>query len=90
MSSSDSTEIQQLLQEDDLTLRSFEHELTGLQKDVGQCEAKAEEIKTEIVDLLTQEAQVQNALAYDISDIQKTILLKANINECRSDTRNNG
>jgi chromosome segregation protein len=57
-------EIQQLLQEDDLTLRSYEHELTSLQKEVGEREAKTEEIKTEIVDLLKHEAQVQNALAY--------------------------
>lgn len=58
------TEIQHVLQEDDLTLRSYEHELTGLQKEVGEREAKAEEIKTQIVDLLKHEAQVQNALAY--------------------------
>ena len=58
------TELQQLLQQDDDTLRSYEQEMSSLQQNVGQQEAKAEEIKTEIVDLLKQEAQVQNALAY--------------------------
>ena len=58
------TELQQFLQEDDDTLRSYEQEMTGFQQNVGQREAQAEEIKTEIVDLLTQEAQIQNALAY--------------------------
>ena len=58
------TELQQFLQQDDDTLRSYEQEMSGLQQNVGQQEAKAEEIKTEIVDLLKQEAQVQNALAY--------------------------
>lgn len=57
-------EIQQLLQQDDGTLRSYDQETSRLQQDVTLREAKAEEIKTEIVDLLKQEAQVQNALAY--------------------------
>ena len=58
------TELQRLLRQDDDTLRSYEQEMSGLQQNVEQREAKTEEIKTEIVDLLKQEAQVQNALAY--------------------------
>ena len=57
-------ELQQFLRQDDDTLRSYDQEMTALQGDVQQREAKAEEIKTEIVDILKQEAQVQNALAY--------------------------
>jgi chromosome segregation protein len=57
-------ELQQFLQQDDAMLRSYEQETARFQQDVALREAKAEEIKTEIVDLLKQEAQVQNALAY--------------------------
>jgi chromosome segregation protein len=57
-------ELQQLLQQDDDTLRSYEQETSRFQQDVVLREVKAEEIKTEIVDLLKQEAQIQNALAY--------------------------
>jgi len=57
-------EIQQLLLQDEMSLRTSEQETTALQQAMVQHEASAEEIKTEIVDLLTQEAQVQNALSY--------------------------
>ncbi|MBI3796848.1 MAG: chromosome segregation protein SMC, partial [Deltaproteobacteria bacterium] len=57
-------EIQQLLLQDEMLLRTSEQETTAFQQTLAQCEASAEEIKTEIVDLLTQEAQVQNALSY--------------------------
>jgi len=57
-------EIQQLLLQDEMSLRTSEQETTALQQTMAQHEASAEEIKTEIVDLLTQEAQVQNALSY--------------------------
>jgi len=59
-----SMEIQQLLQEDDALLRTYEQEIGAQQQSLGEREARAEEIKTEIVDLLTQEAQIQNALSY--------------------------
>ena len=57
-------ETQQLLLQDEALGRSHEQETTILQRTLAQHEAVAEEIKTEIVDLLTQEAQVQNALTY--------------------------
>ncbi len=57
-------DIQQLLLQDEALLGTHEQETTALQHTLAQREAAAEEIKTEIVDLLTQEAQVQNALAY--------------------------
>jgi len=59
-----SAEIQQFLLQDEESLRTHEQELTALQQSVGRGEEKTEEIKTQIVDLLTQEAQTQNALAY--------------------------
>jgi len=55
---------QQLLLQDEAFLRTHEQETSALQHTLAQWEAGAEEIKTEIVDLLTQEAQVQNALSY--------------------------
>jgi chromosome segregation protein len=68
------TEVQQLeqeisaalatIQEEEQSLRDCEHESGESQRALAQCEAAGETIKTEIVDLLTQEAQVQNALAY--------------------------
>ena len=57
-------ETQELLLQDEGLLRTHEQETSTLQHTLAQCEASAEEIKTEIVDLLTQEAQVQNALLY--------------------------
>lgn len=57
-------EMQQLLLDDETLVRTHEQESSVLQQTLAQREAGAEEIKTEIVDLLTQEAQVQNALAY--------------------------
>ncbi len=58
------TEIQQGLQEDETFLRTYEQELGGLQQSLREREARAEEIKSDIVNLLTQEAQLQNALSY--------------------------
>ncbi|MBI3300645.1 MAG: chromosome segregation protein SMC [Deltaproteobacteria bacterium] len=58
------TETQELLRQDEALLRAHEQESSALQHTLAQREAGGEEIKTEIVDLLTQEAQVQNALAY--------------------------
>ena len=58
------TEIQHGLQEDETFLRTYEQEIGGLQQSLVEREARAEEIKTDIVDLLTQEAQLQNALSY--------------------------
>ena len=58
------SEIQRLLLEDETLLRTHEQESSTLQHTLAQREAGVEEIKTEIVDLLTQEAQVQNAQAY--------------------------
>lgn len=52
------------LQEEEQALRGYEQEAGELQHALAQREAAGEEIKTQIVDLLTQEAQVQNALAY--------------------------
>lgn len=58
------TEIQHGLQEDETFLRTYEQELGGLQRSLREREARAEEIKSDIVNLLTQEAQLQNALSY--------------------------
>jgi len=58
------TEAQQLLLQEEAQLRSHEQEINTFQHTLAQCEANTEEVKTEIVDLLTQEAQVQNALLY--------------------------
>lgn len=57
-------ELQQLLLADEEQLRSYEQESRDLQETLATCEAGAEQIKTEIVDLLTREAQEQNSLAY--------------------------
>lgn len=58
------TETRQLLQQDEALLRTYEQESGALQQTLARYEAGAEEIKTEIVDLLTHEAQAQNALTY--------------------------
>ncbi|HEV8718182.1 MAG TPA: chromosome segregation protein SMC [Candidatus Binatia bacterium] len=58
------TETRQLVLQDEGLLRTYEQETSTLQHTLALCETNAEEIKTEIVDLLTQEAQVQNALSY--------------------------
>ena len=57
-------ETQQLVLQDEGLLRTHEQEINALQHTLALYETSAEEIKTEIVDLLTQEAQVQNALSY--------------------------
>jgi chromosome segregation protein len=54
----------EILQGEEQTLRAYEQEAGELQQTLTRHEAEGETIKTEIVDLLTQEAQVQNALAY--------------------------
>lgn len=60
----ESVAAQEMLQEEEQTLRTYEQEAGALQRTLVQHEAAGETIKNEIVDLLTQEAQVQNALAY--------------------------
>ena len=55
---------QQALHEEESVLQAQEQENAGLQQALLQSEAATEEYKTGIVDLLTQEAQVQNSLAY--------------------------
>ena len=57
-------ETQQLVLQDEALFRTYEQETSTLQHILAQQEAVVEEIKTEIVDLLTQEAQIQNALMY--------------------------
>ena len=52
------------LQEEERSLRAYEHETGESQRTLVEQEAAGEDIKTAIVDLLTQEAQTQNALAY--------------------------
>lgn len=58
------TETHQLLLQDEALLRTHEQESSVLQQTLVQHEMGAEEIKTELVEVLTQEAQAQNALAY--------------------------
>jgi chromosome segregation protein len=65
------------LQEEERLLRAYEQEAGELQQALVQREATGECIKTEIVDFLTQEAQVQNALAYArrrASEIEQRLL----------------
>ena len=57
-------EVAQQMRHDENSLRAQEHALAGLQDAALQHESQVEELKTEIVDLLTREAQVQNTLAY--------------------------
>ena len=57
-------EVAQQMRHDETSLHTQEHALVGLQDAALQHELQAEELKTEIVDLLTREAQVQNALVY--------------------------
>ncbi len=57
-------EVAQQMRQDENSLHTQEHALGGLQDAALQHELQAEELKTEIVDLLTREAQVQNALTY--------------------------
>lgn len=57
-------ETRRRLSEEEALLRSYEQESGELQRALAEREAAAEEMKTEIVDLLTQEAHAQNALAY--------------------------
>ena len=54
----------QQVHNDEAALQTQEQRLATLQDAVVQREAQAEELKTEIVDLLTQEAQIQNTLTY--------------------------
>lgn len=57
-------EVAEQIQHDEDTLQAQEHTLVDLQDAALQHESQVEELKTEMVDLLTQESQVQNALAY--------------------------
>lgn len=52
------------LQEEERLLQACEQHTGDLQRALAQHETVGETIKTDIVDLLTQEAHVQNALAY--------------------------
>ncbi len=57
-------EVAQQIQHDEDALRTQEHILVDLQDAALRHEPQVEELKTEMVDLLTQESQVQSALAY--------------------------
>ena len=57
-------EVAQQTRHDEDSLQTQEHTLVDLQDAALQHESQVEELKTEIVDLLTQESQVQNALVY--------------------------
>ena len=57
-------EVAQQIRHDEGSLQTQEHTLVDLQDAALQHESQLEERKTEIVDLLTQESQVQNALVY--------------------------
>ncbi|MBI3757918.1 MAG: chromosome segregation protein SMC [Deltaproteobacteria bacterium] len=60
----ETTEALETVQEEERLLRAYEQEASDAQRALARREAAGENIKTEIVDLLTQEAQVQNSLAY--------------------------
>lgn len=57
-------ELQQLVCADERQVRSYEKEAQALHHALAVCEGEAERLKTDIVDLLTREAQEQNALSY--------------------------
>ncbi len=57
-------EVAEQIQHDADTLQAQEHTLVDLQDTALQHESQVEELKTDMVDLLTQASQVQNALAY--------------------------
>ncbi|MGH8007296.1 MAG: hypothetical protein ACREQ3_09830, partial [Candidatus Binatia bacterium] len=57
-------ETHQFLLQDEALVHTREQESNVLQQTLVRHEMGAEEIKTQLVDLLTQEAQAQNALAY--------------------------
>ncbi len=57
-------EVAQQIQHDEAALQTQAHTLVALQDTARQHESQVEELKTEIVDLLTKESQIQNALAY--------------------------
>ena len=56
--------VAQQIQRDEDALRTQEDSLVDLQDAALQHGAQVEELKTELVDLLTNESQIQNALAY--------------------------
>jgi chromosome segregation protein len=62
--SAHSQEIHQFLLADEELLRSYEQKSRELQDILAESEVRAENIKTDIVDLLTREAQEQNSLTY--------------------------
>ena len=57
-------EVAEQIQYDEDALQTQEQVLVDLQDTALQHESQVEELKTEMVDLLTQESQVKNALAY--------------------------
>jgi len=57
-------EVSEQIQYDEDALQTQEQVLADLQDTALQHESQVEELKTEMVDLLTQESQVKNALAY--------------------------
>ncbi len=57
-------EVAQQIRHDEDSLQTQEHTLVDLQDAALQHESQLEELKTEIVDLLTHESQAQNALTY--------------------------
>ena len=57
-------EVAEQIQQDEDALQTQEQVLADLQDTALQHESQVEELKTEMVDLLTQESQVKNALAY--------------------------
>ena len=57
-------EVARQARQDEDRLQTQEHNLSSLHEAAMQQEAQAEELKTEIVDLLTREAQIQNTLTY--------------------------
>ena len=62
--SQQASQSQQELHQEEAILQAQEKDNAGLQQALSHSEAATEEYKTGIVDLLTQEAQVQNSLAY--------------------------
>ncbi len=74
--SAHSREIHQLLLADEELLRTYEQKSRDLQDMLVEYEARTEKIKTDIVDLLTREAQEQNSLTYArrrVADIEQRL-----------------
>ena len=67
-------EVAQQIRHDEDALQAQEHTLIDLQGTTLQHESQVEELKTEMVDLLTQESQVQNTLANSREQTEKVTL----------------